>query len=361
LKPVLAGFLGYFGVMANEAGLKNHLKRLILWAGLFLVILLTVFSIYGAFIGADKAKQFFNSVPLTVYWLAFAVVLISAIPAFRRLISSPASFLTHFGCILIIAGALWGSQAGFKIRHSLFHTGLIRSGEMIIREGETQKIVMTESEGEGKLPFAIKLVDFKIEYYQPGRLIIKTPQGTGFKLSAETGKNYDLGPDLGSVEIVRRFDHFRMLLEGDKKTAIDDPNPGAPENPALELRLMDPNGGEKTRYVFERFEGHRHTDNLVFAYKKTIRDFISDVEVIKDGSVIVRKSIEVNKPLHFGGYRFYQQGYDEIAGAYTVLGVVGDNGLGVVYIGYILLCAGVFWRLWFRHVFGNSPGAPGED
>jgi uncharacterized membrane protein len=62
-----------------EAGLKNRIKSFVLWAGLLAILLLIAFSIYGAFIGAESAKGFFNSIPLSVYWLAFAILLISAI------------------------------------------------------------------------------------------------------------------------------------------------------------------------------------------------------------------------------------------------------------------------------------------
>jgi hypothetical protein len=211
---------------------------------------------------------------------------------------------------------------------------------------------MTESQGEQALPFEIKLADFRIEYYQPGELIIKTLDGTGFKIPAEAGEKYDLGPNYGAVTIIRRFEKFRMLLEDGKKNAIDDPN-GDP-NPALELLVKNPDGSESTKYVFERFAGHPNLkDKLAFFYVRTIRDFISDVEVVQNNVVSVRKSIEVNKPLHFAGYYFYQEGYDEQAGKFTILRVASDRGLGVVYLGYILLCAGAFWHLWFRHLFGD--------
>jgi hypothetical protein len=57
--------------MTSEAGLKNRLKKPILW-GALLILLLMAFSIYGAFIRAESAKRFFNSIPLAVYGLAFA-------------------------------------------------------------------------------------------------------------------------------------------------------------------------------------------------------------------------------------------------------------------------------------------------
>jgi cytochrome c biogenesis protein ResB len=82
-----------------------------------------------------------------------------------------------------------------------------------------------------------------------------------------------------------------------------------------------------------------------------VRDYISDIQVIKDGNVVAEKSIEVNHPLHFGGYHFYQSSYDTQAHRYTVLSVVSDTGLDFVYAGYTALCIGVFWHFWVRHIF----------
>jgi len=341
-------FQGYIEAIMQEAGLKNRLKRLLLWLALLLILLLTAFSIYGAFLGAENAKLFFNSLPLSIYWLTLGLVFIAGIVFFPRLHSPVGSFATHFGCILVLAGGFWGSQAGVQIRNRLLYTDIIRSGEMVIYQGQTQQAVTIDDEQSKELPFAVKLVDFKIEYYPVGRLNVQTPQGNRFKFPARPGKKYNLGPDSGSVEVVRQFSNFKMLLNNGEKTAIDDPN-GKP-NPALELRVISPNKDETTRYAFEKFPGHPATDNLTFSYRRTIRDFISDVEIIKDGSVVTAKSIEVNKPLHFGGYLFYQQGYDSEAGQYTILGVVSDTGLTAVHIGFFLLCAGLFWNFWL------SPG-----
>ncbi len=341
--------------MAEKAGLKktgSEGKRLLSWANLILLLLLTAFSIYGAFIGADKAKAFFNSVPLAVYWIAFLILLGLAILIFKRLLCRRGLFITHLGCIVVLIGGIIGSQAGFRIQDKWFKTDTIRKGQMIIRIGTTDSAVDTEAGETKTLPFSLKLDNFRIEYYQPGQLIITTLEGEGFKVDAETGHKYELGNNLGSVEIVRKFEYFKMLLEEGKRTAIDDPNGGA--NPALEVRLKKPDGTETTRYVFARFPGHaRPGDNLQLSYHRAVKDFISDVEVIKDNKVVSRKSIEVNKPLHYGGYLFYQQGYDNEAGRYTILSVTSDKGLGIVFLGYILLCIGVFWHFWFRHIFGD--------
>jgi hypothetical protein len=335
-----------------EAGFKSRFKRAALWAGLILILLLIAFSIYGAFIGVGRARGFFNSIPLAVYWFAFAVLIVTGIGIFKRLLCWRGLFLIHLGCIIILIGGIYGSQAGFQLQDKLFKTDTIRSGQMIINEGVTERAVEMEDGIIKMLPFAIKLVDFKMEYYQSGQLIIRTQNGEGFKIPAEPGQKYVLGRDLGSVEVVRRFESFKMMLEGGKRSAFDDSN-GKP-NPALEVLLKKPDGNNVPRYVFERFPGHaRRDENFQLSYHRPIKDFISEVEVIKDNQVVARKNIEVNKPLHYGGYLFYQQGYDSDAGRYTILGVTSDRGLGIVFLGYILLCAGVFWHFWFRHIIGD--------
>ncbi|MGA2171527.1 MAG: cytochrome c biogenesis protein ResB [Sedimentisphaerales bacterium] len=332
--------------------MKNRVRRFLLWMGLVLIVLLAVLSVFGAFLGADLAQRFFNSIPMSIYWLAFAALLLAAIASFRRLLCIRGLFLIHLGCILVLLGAIWGSQAGFKIRDAIFKTHAIRSGQMVIHRGETQNAVASEDSEEKTLPFAIKLVDFRLEYYEPGYLLIQTADGEGFKMPAKPGSEYLLGPDLGSVEIVRRFENFKLLFDGDKKIAVDDPNGGP--NPALELRLKLPDGGEKTKYVFERFAGHTNPgEKMVFSYLRMVKDYISDVEVVKEGKSVARKSIEVNNPLHFAGFLFYQHAYDSDAGRYTVLAVANDSGLVAVYLGFILLCAGAFWHLWLRNIFGD--------
>ena len=63
--------------------------------------------------------------------------------------------------------------------------------------------------------------------------------------------------------------------------------------------------------------------------------------------IVAAKTIEVNKPLHYGRFHFYQHSYDDQNHQYTVLSVASDSGLYCVYAGFLLLCLGTFWKLWF--------------
>ncbi len=324
----------------------NNSKSILLWAALVWICLLAGFSIYGAFIGTDRAKQFFNTIPLSIYWFAFVLLLVVSFWSFGRLIKHPALLLIHAGCLLVLIGAMYGSVASHHLQSTLLGIDKIRTGRMIIYENDQTDIVFLPDGAEKQLPFSIRLKDFRIEHYEPGYLLTSADDKANRRLPANTDAEYDLGPQYGKVTILRRFRNFKLTIENDKRIAVD--APGGDENPALELRLTGPDGATKTRYVFERFPGHAHPDEkLSFSYYRPIREYISELQVIKDSTVASEKDIEVNHPLRFAGQIFYQHSYDDQASQYTVLQVVSDSGLSVVYLGYTLLCIGVFWQMWF--------------
>ena len=98
-------------------------------------------------------------------------------------------------------------------------------------------------------------------------------------------------------------------------------------------------------------EEHAQDQNsyLVMARRSgSIKDYKSRLVVVDEGEEVATKVIEVNDPLYHGGYHFYQHSYDDQHGQYTLLFVKSDAGLWSVYVGFFLLCAGVFWLSWVR-------------
>ncbi len=333
-------------------------RRILMWLALVLIIVLTVLSIYGAFIGAGRAQGFFNSAPSVVYWIVLGVAIIAGLVAFRRLIRVPGLLLTHAGCILILVGGMLGSEKGYEVSGN----DKIRKGLMQINEGQSSnRVYVRKKEGEGRdmkeLPFSVKLNDFRIEYYEPEYLEVETADGQIQRVPAEVGQEIDLGGALGAARITRKFEHFKMSLEDGKQVAFEDPR-GNPM-PALEVQITPPDGEVTTHYAFSLMPGFGHTQGgPKLTYNKpaggAISDYISELEVIdKTGKVVARKDIEVNHPLRYGGYRFYQQDYDHQAGRYTILEAVSDTGIPVVFAGYWMLCIGVIWHMWLRHLFKN--------
>jgi hypothetical protein len=330
----------------------NRFKRVVLWAALIAVILLALLSIYGAFLGAERARAFFNSLPLAVYWFALIVLLSAGIVTFRRLLETPSLLLLHSGSVLVLLGALWGSNSGHALAQGLFGVDKIPEGQMdILEQAQENRVLLADSNSTRELPFFVRLKDFRMEYYEPGTLFIRSCTGQNYRLPAVTGQTLSLGEGLGTVTVRRVFENFRIDLQGNEPVAYDEPGGS---NPALEVWVERPGGRSGRRYVFERMPGHGNpNDPLQMCYGHMVRDYISELEIVKDGQVVARKNIEVNHPLHYGGYHFYQHWYGEDKlGDYTVLMVVSDSGLNLVYSGYVMLVAGAVWHFWGRRFLG---------
>lgn len=325
-------------------------KRSMLWATLFAIVLLIGLSIYGAFLGAERAEAFFNSWPLAIYWFALIGLLVGGVFAFRRLLRVPSLLLMHAGCVLILVGAMWGSAAGHDVERRLFGVDKIRSGVMLILEGTADnRVMLTDSNSIVELPFSVGLADFRIDYYPIGTLYMQDAAGRSWSLQAEPGNEIDLGDVLGVVTVLKVFRNFRLDLVEDEPVAFDAPGD---ENPALQVRTTLPDGTETTRYVFENFTGHAASGELAMGYYRSVRDYVSEIDIMDDGLVVASKDIEVNHPLRYGGYHFYQQSYEEDQyGQYTILRVASDSGLNVVWIGYAALIAGLCWHFWGRRLW----------
>jgi len=337
----------------------KKLRRAVLWITLILVIALCVLSICGAFLGTQnhRSKNFFNSPPVAAYWIALTVTLIAGCILFKRLVRVPALFLIHAGCVAILIGGLWGSDAGKAFQRARLGRLLIPNGHMMILTGQTEnRVYLDDVDKTGELPFSLTLDQFRIEYYDPGTLYVRTTNGARqWTIPAKPGTVRDLGPPFGVLQVVNTFKNFRIDL--DEGRAFDTPGPGS--NPAAEILITAPGGQPQRQYIFERHPGHMNpAAPLHIQYQRDIRDYISDIRVTWDKQVVTRKSIEVNHPLYYGGYHFYQSSYGQdpdTGKMYTVLSVTNDTGLRWVFAGYGLLCLGVAWQCWFHRVKPRKP------
>jgi len=226
-----------------------------MWLVLAAIAALIVLSVYGAFVGAERARELFNSVPMQMFWFLITIGLVVSLILFPSLVKRPSLLLIHLGCIGILAGSIQASETGHKIQKRLFGNDKLRSGVMVINEGKMENQVILPAQPRfigAELPFYIGLKEYRIEYY-------------------------------------------------------DSPGPDGQKMP---------------------------------------RDYLSNVSVIVDDKVVKTKTIEVNRPLHYGGYYFYLRPSDERGGEHVVLAVSSDNGLIAVFTGYVFLVAGLFGRCW---------------
>jgi hypothetical protein len=89
------------------------------------------------------------------------------------------------------------------------------------------------------------------------------------------------------------------------------------------------------------------------------KSFTSHVAVVAEGTPVAEKDIQVNNPMHYGGYHFYQTSYGLDPGTgnpYTVLAITSDSGLLTVFAGFILLILGTLWHCWLRPAWAYVAG-----
>lgn len=342
------------------------IKRVVIWASLAIIILLAIFSIYGAFIGSGNASIFFNSLPLAVFWFIFLAFLLLGFLFYPRLIKKPQLLMMHIGCILIFAGGLWGSETGHELQNKYLGKDKVFKGSMVIYEGQSENRVLDKKDYETvvkTLDFEIRLDDFHMDYYdqdeESGPTVhITSHAGGHWDLKAVPGEELDV-PGVGKIKALRTFKRFRLIITEDGVNDAKD-DTGGSENPAVEIEITRPDGTSVKKFVYLYFPDFtKDVEGLTLTCEfpvqdGMVKDYFSDLVIVKDGEEVLKKTIEVNDPLHYGGYHFYQSSYDDKAGAYTVLSVTSDTGLYFVYAGYLLVCLGVIWQFWGKMILRNS-------
>ncbi len=360
----------------------KRLRRTVMLAGLTAIAALAVVSVVGAFIGAEAAKALFNSVPLTAFWLVLAVLLVAGVLA-GGIVRSPGLLAAHLGALLVIGGGMYGSDTGHAVAARLFGVAKIPTGYMIIDAGHASSTVI-DADGRkiGELPFSVALRDFWIEYYSrpgPWRLGAVTPPIEPGLPPREEEIHWSAGRAV-AVELIGARVEVLGYIPSARATDSGGAEPDAETHlPAMEVRVT--RGGEELRgWLIPRgdapgvlslepllgptmHDGHSHGAAYLVLARPVgpVKDYKSSLVVLTAGQQAAEKTIEVNDPLHFGGYHFYQHACDDEGGQYTVLLVKSDSGLPAVWAGFALLCAGVFWSLWGRPAWGYFARRGGDD
>jgi hypothetical protein len=319
------------------------MKTVIYNLGLTCIAALCVLSILGAFIGAEKAQVFFNSIPLAAFWAVLLLTLIAAMMALKNLQAQPMLFLMHLSCIFILIGGMMGSRAGVK----LLSPGEVYKGYLKLYPGQKSSQAYIAAEDRTvELNFEVGLQDFEILYYDKPLTMLQIQSDRGsWRIPAAKGTEHFLSEQVGKVRILEAFTNLKIGMENGKPVASE--GPAVESNPAWLLEFVAPDGQVTQQFVFEKFSGHAVSGYhfLVSVHKQglVVKDYVSDLIIIKDGQPVARKKIEVNSPLYFGGYGLYQSSYgqDEF-GTYSILQIVSHRGVQTVFAGYTLLTIGLF-------------------
>ncbi|MCF7839061.1 MAG: cytochrome c biogenesis protein ResB [Candidatus Marinimicrobia bacterium] len=276
------------------------------------------------------------------------------------------SMLTHISLLLVLAGGVMRGVFGER-------------GQMPLHEGDT-KAEFVEDGTTVALPFSIHLVKFELEVHSESpaverkariideRLLVKQPEtGRQWKLSSKVGTEKRLklkGGAAGAtgpieLRVVRKVADFVVDTRGVANRSDE------PRNPALLVETVA--GGvtnQQWLFAFHPDFNMHGADGaasvLDFRYevkvddpgKPQVKDYKSTLQVLDGTNVVVAKTIEVNAPLRYGGYTFYQSGFNPQDLKWTSLQVVRDPGVPVVYAGFLFMIIGL------AAVFYLYPQAP---
>ncbi len=96
--------------------MKRRLEQLTL----IMIAAAIVSCIFGAFLGTERVRSFFDSIPLPLHRLGWFVPLIWGILAVWNLHTRPALFLIHLGCIFVLSGGILGTASSLLPLYLVF-------------------------------------------------------------------------------------------------------------------------------------------------------------------------------------------------------------------------------------------------
>jgi hypothetical protein len=342
------------------------LRRTLPWAGLAFIAALIVLSVTGAFLGPQRAAELFTSVPLAAVWAVLAAATAAGVLLFPKMRRSPGLLFMHLGWALVIVAGLWGSDAGHRLEQRLGRPKKVRQGCMVLFSAEKTGFVFADdlSRVLAELPFAVELKEFRVEYYyDDGQWDL------GYNVAADKDKEPAAGKLAWQLDKPVRIPHTDIDLRVHELTKEPGKLPKiAGRRPLRASAVLETTRGERSSTGLLAVEegsfrselplAHLFPDKAAWLAAGSPRIFLAgppqqpksykaDVAVITDGREVARKVIEINRPLHYGGYHFYQtDSFDKRACRYTVLSVRSDSGLRAAYAGMALLLAGALWHFY---------------
>jgi hypothetical protein len=249
--------------------------------------------------------------------------------------------LNHLGLWIIVFAVAFGR-------------GDLKRWNMYINEGETVWYAYDSEDKKYELDFAFKLKDFKIEQYNPKVAIFSSDDYSIPKkykeelFEAEERRSQFIGDWNIKVDTVYDYAishkdrYFKNKTDGSafaayiearnkKKGKIIEGwiSPGSYRMKPAALKL-----NKQYMVSLTQPEPRRYSSELVLYTKEGVKKPVI---------------LEVNKPFKIKGWKVYQQGYNERKGRWsglTILEIVKDPWLPVVYTGIFMLMAGAVMLFW---------------
>ncbi len=292
----------------------------------------------GSLIVALRLDDIFHSL-----WFAGFVALFLAAVMNSTLVRWPVKtrnagfFVCHLGLITTLVGA--GASATWSVRGRVdLHAGGETATQVAATKGGLPTGAMVP------LGFDLRLDRFNLVRYSPEyRVGYYDLDGNRARLRA----SFD--PEEGAKHLLPGGDSFRIV-----KLWPDAGNPASASkeltNPAVVLEVTV--GGEPREtgpMLAQRFDHVRTRQGaLVFERREDEVKAFQSYVTASAGSTATQAVVSVNDPFTYRGWTFYQVNYDPKDPSYSGLEAVRDPGVNWVFLGFALICAGVFYMFYLE-------------
>jgi hypothetical protein len=328
------------------------------------MLLLIALSVLSTFLGAQRARWLFNTLPLGALWCALATLLLTGllIGVIRR--TSIGILAMHAGGLLVLLGGLSGSRAACDLRALLWRDNRISRARVLVRLGQPEhRAFATEANQLHDLGFDLRLDALEVEHYGAldWRLACSLGQrdAKGEILYGDLPERIDwrLGVE---VPIPHTDARLRVLVQVQPR-----PDPDSGEAPPPALEFVARRGDVEIRrglgagvglvwamrdlYNNEQaWEAAGLPFLELYAPDRPVRHCTGQLVASRDGSEEARATVRANHPMHHGGYHLYLEDYDRQDEQWALLLIVSDAGLVPVLAGFALLLTGAGWCFWVR-------------
>ena len=269
------------------------------------------------------------------------VVLRRAIPLKRKNLGF---LLNHLGLWIIIAAGYLGAGDMMRLNVSTMEG-----------HGPVNMGINARTRQPVELPFSIKLLDFKIEDYNPKIAVVDGRTG---EVINEDGKSIIMIEEGLETSIldwdikVSEFhpSTFRTMHSGYY------PADSVGSAPAAFVDVVNQVSGEEIsgwiscgsfRVTNQPLPLDQH--NFLVMTNPEPEKYSSDIILLGQDGEEISYTLEVNKPYKYKGWKLYQQSYDDTMGKWSKLSVIDavrDPWLPMVYLGIFLLLAGAAYLFW---------------
>lgn len=269
---------------------------------------------------------------LALLALAGSNLIACSLTRWKALQRRPGVVIAHLAIVFIFAG---GIVRGLFSQH----------GFLPMEIGEEARSFIGDNDVSVKLPFGVKLKDFRVHYWEEEKHLVHAIRASdGFQeaMAVTLGKESWFNPLMVGVTPVRFYPNF---IIGEKGPSSHDE---ARENPALEVKVKTGNVS-RGQFLFANFPDFHGADEgspVRFVYEYIpgkIKQFESRLAIVENGGEVLEKTIQVNSPFEFRGWRFFQSGYDPKNPNYSAIQVSRDPSAFLIYLGFGFLLLGLGW------------------